>query len=136
MWRIANQSARPGTAVDFQIICLNKGEGAAPNLVKMAEGGDFTVPQLKRHFIVVCRCGSEVHQVCCGQAEFIPQGNRGVACQMHGACMSEECAVKMLGMSVLGGSIGCSVLVIDAVHVTPARSQSGYQFPIVSDKDL
>ena len=122
--------------VDFQIICLNKGKGTAPNLTKMAEGGDFTIPQLKRHFIVVCRHGSEVCQVCCGQAEFIPQGNRGIAYQMHGACTSEECVVKTLGMSVLGRCIGCSVLVIDAVHVTPVRSRSGDQFPIISDKDF
>ena len=102
----------------------------------MAEGGDFTVPQLKGHLIVVCRCGSEVCQVCCSQAEFIPQGNRGIACQSHGVCASEECTAKTLGTSVLGGCIGCSALVINTMHVTPVRSRSGDQFPIISDKDL
>ena len=58
-------------AVDLHVICLNKGEGTASNLAQMAEGGDFTIPQLKRCLIVVHGCGCEIRQVCCGQTEFI-----------------------------------------------------------------
>ena len=102
----------------------------------MAEGGDLTIPQLKRRLIVVHRCGSEIHEVHCSQTEFIPKGNRGVACQTHGTCAPEEHVVKTLSTSILGRCMGRSALVINTMCVTPVRSRSRDEFPIVSDKDL
>ena len=55
---------------------------------------------------------------------------------MHGMGMPEECVVKMLGMSILGRHIGCSALVIDTIGITPVRSRSRDEFPIISDKDF
>jgi hypothetical protein len=65
--------------VNFRIVGLDKSKGVASNFMQVGQGGNAASLHFVRSFPIKGGGSSEVGEVSQGGAEFIPEGQRGIA---------------------------------------------------------
>ena len=79
MWGVTNEDAWLGSAVNLGIVGLDESKGTASDFTQVGQGGNVAGPHFVRSFPIKEGGSSKVGEVSRGGAEFVPEGQRGIA---------------------------------------------------------